>query len=83
VRRPALGLGIVALFLSRPVPAHGSETTGPHDAPLAIGLFLVGASVLGASVYLDARGGVDRRFADAGVFAGLGATLSAIILYWA
>lgn len=83
MRRAALALGVAALLLARPALAHGGETTGPHDAPLSLGLFLVGASVLGASVYLDARGDLDRRFADAGVFAGLGATLTAIILYWA
>jgi hypothetical protein len=44
-------------------------------------LFLVGAAVLGTSVYLDARATIDRQYADAGVFAGIIAILASILLY--
>ena len=78
--RVACVAGVVATC-SGTALAHGGETTGPHDALPAVGLFLVGAAVLAASVYLDSRATIDRQYADAGVFAGIIAILASILLY--
>jgi hypothetical protein len=62
--------------------AHGGETTGPHDAPVAIALFGCGVVLVGASVGLEELRDVDRRYVDAGVVLGLVVGLAGIAAYW-
>lgn len=64
------------------VAAHGGETTGLHDAPLAVGLFLTGVAVVAASLYADERTDAPRRYVDAGVGVGALAALLGIPAYW-
>lgn len=68
-------------FVGR-VRAHGSETTGPHDEPIAIVLFGCGVVCVSVSLFIDATRDADRRHVDAGVFIGLVAGLAGIALYW-
>jgi hypothetical protein len=81
VRRLAASVAGVVAACSGTALAHGGQTTGPHDALPAVGVFLAGAAVLGVSVFFDARAAVDRRYADVGVFAGLGAIIASVLLY--
>jgi hypothetical protein len=62
--------------------AHGGEPTGPHDAPLAIALFVCGVVLVGVSVFVDATRDADRRYVDAGVFVGVAVSLIGIVAYW-
>lgn len=62
--------------------AHEGHGTGPQQGWGPLALFVGGAAVLGASVYLDANGVVSRRAADAGVGLGLLGLVAAVPLYW-
>ncbi|MFC4405438.1 hypothetical protein [Haloarchaeobius iranensis] len=64
------------------VAAHGGETTGLHDAPLALGLFGFGVVLVGVSLYADARRDLDRQYVDAGVVVGFLAVVLGIPAYW-
>mgnify|MGYP006301583735 CR=1 FL=1 len=73
---------LCSAVLTGRVAAHGGETTGIHDAPLALGLFCVGLVLVGASLYADERGHLDRRYVDVGVVVGFLAVVLGIPAYW-
>lgn len=80
-------VGGVILSCSTPALAHGDGRHAAHSSwglpawgPLA--LFAGGVVVLAASVFLDARDAVARRYADGGVLLGLLAVVTSIPLYW-
>ena len=73
---------LCVLALTGRAAAHGGETTGIHDTPLALGLFGFGVVLVGVSLYADERGDLDRQYVDAGVLVGFLAVVLGIPASW-
>jgi hypothetical protein len=80
--RMAVPSAVALAGLAGRAAAHGGETTGPHDAPLAVAIGAVGIGLVAVSVYFDASRDLNRQYVDGAVFLGIAAALVGIALYW-
>jgi hypothetical protein len=81
IPRVATVVAAVAALAGR-ATAHGGETTGPHDAPIAVAVGAGGVALVASAVYLDASRDLNRQYVDGAVFLGIAAALVGIALYW-
>ncbi|SNZ12719.1 hypothetical protein SAMN06269185_1887 [Natronoarchaeum philippinense] len=81
--------GVVGvLTYSAPALAHASHTaesadTGGQASQLPIVAIVIGAILIGTSIYMDSVSDLSRRTADAGVFIGIAiAAVGATAFFW-